>query len=230
MAIVYNSKESDISKYFRNSNLDDNHLFIIGGDGTYLRALSNFNENEVPDVYAFNDGKVGFLLPLKKDNYKSISDRIRNKELKYIIRTRTKLTSHNRLFCNEVVIRSNKFQLNTFKIKIDDFLFEIQASEIVIATSAGSTGYSLSLGGPINLTDSLILNCTAPNRFFFTPIILPTSSHISIESEGCKAWVDGIEYDGLIFTFSKGDSYKVYIEDDYNLISGISQIIKSLKS
>lgn len=230
MVIVYKSRDTPISKYLESSELSNNHLFIIGGDGTYLRALSDFKEGEVPDVYAFNDGKVGFLLPLNKENFEEIYDKITNKRLKFIERTRFNLISHNKLFCNEVVIRSKEFRLNTFNIRIDDFSFEIQACEMIISTPSGSTGYSLSLNGPIVHVNSLILNSSAPNRCFFAPIILPANSNITIESQYCNGWVDGIEIEGNIFSFKEGDKYKVYVDDNFNSYSSISQIIKSLKN
>ena len=137
------------------------------------------------------------------------------------------MLSHNKLFCNELVIRSNEFKLNNFKIKINDFEFELRACEIVIATPSGSTGYSLSLGGPINICDSLILNCTAPNRALFRPVILPSTCKLTIEAEKCSGWIDGIEYQGEKFIITKGDIYKVYVDDDYNQYSIISQIFQS---
>lgn len=231
MAIVYNSRDSTISKHLKKSLLSNEHLFIVGGDGTYLRALSNFGEGEIPKVYAFNDGKVGFLLPLNKENFEVIYDKIINESLEFIERTRFKLVSHNKLFCNEVVIRSKEFRLNTFNIKIDDLNFEIQACEIVVATSSGSTGYSLSLNGPIVCINSIILNCSAPNRCFFAPIVLPPSCSLSIESSPqCSCWIDGIEIEGNTFSIREGDKYKVYVDDGFCKYSGISQIIKSLKN
>lgn len=227
MALIYKIKGSEISKKLEVSALDDTYLFIIGGDGTYLRALSNFKQDEIPKVYAFNDGKVGFLLPINKDRFDMVYEKIIRNQLEFITRYRMKLESHNLLFCNEMVIRSKEFKLNIFQIQIDDFKFELRASEIVIASSFGSTGYSLSLGGPMIFSNSFVLNCSAPNRCSFNPVVLSDSSIVSISSEGCSGWIDGQEVEGNVFIVRKGDEYNVYVEDMYCQYSAISKILES---
>lgn len=225
MAFVYTkNKHSAIVNILEKSELSDNFLFVVGGDGTYLRALCDFKYGTIPDVYAFNDGNVGFLLPLKLDKFDETYKNIQKGKLKAINRTRMNVSSHNCLVNNELVIRSKNFRLNKFKIKIDDFEFDLNASEVIIATQSGSTGYSFSLGGPILISNSFLLNCVAPNRCNFRPIVISENSQITVSSQECSGWADGIEIEGEIFSICKGDSFKVFVDDDYNSFSQISEI------
>jgi NAD kinase len=73
MTKIYHYKESEISNYLLNLDINDDNIFIIGGDGTYLKTLSSFEENQIPNICAFN-GWIEFLLPLKKQNYKETID------------------------------------------------------------------------------------------------------------------------------------------------------------
>ncbi len=78
------------------------------------------------------------------------------------------------------------------------------------------------------MCNSLILNCTAPNRTLFRPLILPSSCQLTIKVENCSGWIDGIEYKGNEFIIVKGDSCKVFVEDDYNQFYGLNQIFQTL--
>lgn len=225
MVFVYSNKENKFTELIKHSGLDDSFACIIGGDGTFLRALKAFEYGKVPKILAFNSGTVGFLLPLKVENFNDVIRKAKENMLKRVKRSRVFIKTHTRLFVNELVLRSSSFRLNTFEIKINDFKFTLKACELVVATQTGSTGYNASLGGPIVLSDCIVLNCTGPNRCNFKPIVLPIAAKISISVSGCFGYCDGEEISGEYFEISEGDSYSVLVDDSYGEYQEIESIL-----
>lgn len=228
MALVFHNGENEYTDILRNSNLGDSYVCVVGGDGTLLRTLSNFGHGMVPTVLAFKNGTVGHLLPLRLQDLKSMLEAVENNEVITLRRSRLFVNSHNVLVANELVIRSKTFRLNRFDITINSYKFELHACELVLSTSTGSSGYSLSLNGPLAFTDCIILNCAGANRTRFTPIVLPADARITVDAKGCYGCFDGEELIGSehddAFEITKGDSYEVAVCQNYQELCGIDGI------
>lgn len=224
--LFYNKTiKEDFIDFIEESNLDNSYALIIGGDGSLLRALKQFKYGEVPKILAFNKGTVGFLLPLNLEEMGEILNQVKTNKMKFIKRTRLYEKTRNALVANEIVIRSRAFRLNRFKIEIDGFSFNLRASELVIATETGSTGYNASLMGPIVFGNNIVINSTGPNRCNFRPIVLPNSCTIKIEAKNCIGIFDGEERQGEDFEIIKGDDYEVLVDEDYTHFSKIPEIM-----
>ena len=184
---------------------------VLGGDGTVLKcanALVNYN---IP-LLCFNiGGNLGFLTQEKEFLFNKSFIQILEKE-EFII------DSRNRLKCNildnqKKIIKSydalNDFYFksveedisptNQIEIEIDtEKVNEFKGDGLIIASSTGSTAYSMAAGGPIvhPSIDALVINPICPMSLASRPIVIPHTSNIIIrainKSQGAiKLWRDG---------------------------------------
>ncbi|MDG1933847.1 MAG: NAD kinase [Flavobacteriales bacterium] len=165
-------------------------LLSIGGDGTLLKAVTFVRESNIP-IMGINTGRLGFISSISAGQ---IDDAI-NDILKgnFILNERAllELTTVNNLFkeknfaLNEVAI-SKKDTSSMIRIDAfvdDEFLNTYWADGLVISTPTGSTGYSLSCGGPIIMpgTNNIIVTPNAPHNLNVRPIVLNDTSVLKLK-------------------------------------------------
>ena len=181
-------------KYTSQSDKKNNPsaLITVGGDGTILDSLTIVNDSEIP-VMGINAGRLGFLAV---SSWETIIDLIVDlKNGNYIIDKRSllELQSSKQVFktqyaLNDFVIHkkdtSSMITVHTFLN--GQYLNSYWADGLIIATPTGSTGYSLSCGGPIIFpkSQSLVLTPIAPHNLNMRPIIIPDDNVITFEIEG----------------------------------------------
>ena len=170
-------------------------LFTIGGDGTLLRAIPFIKDSNIP-ILGINTGRLGFLTSINKEGLISGLEMFFNDKYTLIERTLVELktpkeiskTEYFPYALNEITInRSNSTSMLSIKTSINDKLLTTYWSDgLIISTPTGSTGYSLSSGGPIISPDanSFVLNPIAPHNINMRPLILPDDSIISMEVSG----------------------------------------------
>ena len=179
------------------SKLDKSFDFVIciGGDGTILRAASYVNNLSIP-IIGVNTGRLGFLAKIQATRIDAAINAIINK--KYVISERALVTISTRTkngktkklgyALNEISItRKNTTSLITIETKLNDnYLNTYWADGLIIATPTGSTGYSLSCGGPIIMPDSknLVITPIAPHNLNVRPLVVPNNTKISIKISG----------------------------------------------
>lgn len=170
-------------------------LISIGGDGTILRAATLVRNSGVP-ILGINAGRLGFLATVQKENISEFMQFIIEK--KYTISKRTLLS----LSCtptNEAVEEIN-FALNEISVSRKDttsmitietylnneFLNSYWADGLIIATPTGSTGYSMSCGGPILTPDvkSFVVTPIAPHNLNARPLVIPDDTEIRLKVSG----------------------------------------------
>ncbi len=167
-------------------------LFSIGGDGTLLKAVTYVRDCDIP-ILGINTGRLGFISSISTDQIDdAVSDVIKNN---YQINERIllELNTSNNLFkeknfaLNEVAVSkkdtSSMIKIDTF---IDDnFLNTYWADGLVVSTPTGSTGYSLSCGGPIIMpgTNNIIITPNAPHNLNVRPIVISDESTIRLKIE-----------------------------------------------
>lgn len=200
---------------------DTDLVIVLGGDGTVLRTvrhLKNFNTL----VFGINLGTLGFLSEVHPDYNKIIAtlDKVFNGEF----------TVDHRLMLEATVLRKNQevanfLALNEFTVSVDGIsrLISLQttvddrklatyhADGLIIATPTGSTGYSLSAGGPIvyPTLPSIILTPINPHSFTQKPIIIPDKKQIKITLES-KHERGVLTMDGQTkFDLEQGDVIKI---------------------
>ncbi|EDO19419.1 hypothetical protein Kpol_1002p66 [Vanderwaltozyma polyspora DSM 70294] len=180
-------------------------VVTLGGDGTILHAVSNFNNRQVPPVLAFSLGTLGFLLPFDFQEHKKVFDEVISSRAKCLHRTRlechvvrkgekaedaraSSIHAMNDIFLH----RGSAPHLAYLDVFIDGkYLTRTTADGVALSTPTGSTAYSLSAGGSIvsPLVPCILLTPICPRSLSFRPLILPQSSHIKIQV-GAKSQFD----------------------------------------
>ena len=185
---------SEEMKTFESITSDENidFLFSIGGDGTLLKAVTYVRESNIP-ILGINTGRLGFISSISTDQIDVAVDNVLKGEYKIRSRTVLQLETVNNLFgtsnfaLNEVaVVKKDTSSMIRIDAFIDDeFLNSYWADGLLISTPTGSTGYSLSCGGPIILpgTENVIIAPIAPHNLNVRPIIINEKSSIRLKVE-----------------------------------------------
>ena len=212
----------DLTLNKKNKTLDINKidvLFSIGGDGTLLRSIPIVKGSNVP-ILGINTGRLGFLTSINKEGLTEGLDLFFKKKYSLIDRTLIELKtipeiSDVKIFpyaLNEVTVnRKNSTSMLSIKTSINNKLLTTYWSDgLIISTPTGSTGYSLSSGGPIISPDSktLVLNPIAPHNISMRPLIVPDKSSIDIHVTGrSKKYL--ISLDNRRFTIKNRSSISI---------------------
>ena len=164
-------------------------LFSIGGDGTLLGSVTLVRDSNIP-ILGINTGRLGFISSVSTDQIESAINDVINSNFHIKSRTLLTLETENNLFgnvnfaLNEVAIvkqdTSSMIRIDAF---IDEeFLNSYWADGLVIASPTGSTGYSLSCGGPIITpgTKNIIITPIAPHNLNVRPIIVSDDNIIKL--------------------------------------------------
>ena len=184
------------AKLFSYNKLDNTFDFLIsmGGDGTILRAITQVNDLEIP-IVGINTGNLGFLSTIKTDNIENALEKIFNGEYKISKRCLLSIEtdSENDKFdldfaLNEIAVgRKNTTSMISIETRLDDeYLTSYWADGLIISTPTGSTGYSLSCGGPVIMpeSESLVLTPIAPHNLNARPLVIPAKHKISLKING----------------------------------------------
>ena len=174
----------------------------LGGDGTLLLA-SHYSRSK--PVVGINVGDLGFLTEFSPDEMWTAMDHLvsgnyaihRRSQLEAVLESGEPLTS-----LNDVIIEkgSASRRLPAFTIQLDDeHLASYRADGIIIATSTGSTAYSLSAGGPIIAPKSNVFVITpiCPHMLTVRPIVISDDKvvKVSVDSQSGEfpLKMDGIQ-------------------------------------
>ncbi len=182
--------------FFRDSGqLDDSVDFLIslGGDGTLLDTIAFVRDKNIP-VIGINFGRLGFLASIGKGDMVMAVKALVNRTYVTDKRSLIHLDANKPLF-DEVPYGLNEFAIHKTDtspmIRIHtylngEFLNTYWADGLIVSTPTGSTGYSLSCGGPIVFPESgsFVINPVAPHNLNVRPIIVPDDNIISFEVEG----------------------------------------------
>lgn len=195
------NRNQDITKNFSElstfTELDPSFdfFFSIGGDGTILKAVTFVRDMGIP-IVGINTGRLGFLATIQREEITKSLTTILNGE--YTISERTLLTVETvpesqeiqtlNFALNEVAVnRKNTTSMIKVETLVDDkYLTSYWSDGLIVATPTGSTGYSLSCGGPViePSTSGLVLTPIAPHNLNARPLVVPDSSVISIRVSG----------------------------------------------
>lgn len=168
-------------------------LFSLGGDGTLLDTVTFVGNSNIP-IIGVNLGRLGFLAAIPEEEVDAaILSLVRGS---YTLEKRTLI----HLDSSVPLFDGSPFALNEFTIHRKDsssmikihtylngeFLNTYWADGLVVATPTGSTGYSLSGGGPVVFpqTSSFVITPVAPHNLNTRPIVVPDDNVISFEVEG----------------------------------------------
>lgn len=175
-------------------------LLSIGGDGTMLSTAYTAHQYEKPMV-GINIGKLGFLAEVDIQNVDTFIDNVL--EGKYRIEERMVLagrccthTTEEFIAFNDIVVdKGNWPKMIEITIKVDgESVATFSADGLIIATPTGSTGYSLSVGGPIVSPKSNVITLSpiSPHTLTVRPLVIPNNQVVSVfvESANTKVQVN----------------------------------------
>jgi NAD+ kinase len=170
-------------------------LLSIGGDGTILRAVTYVRNSEIP-ILGINAGRLGFLATVPKDNIEEFLQLVLEK--KYSISKRTlislKCSKPNseideiNFALNEITVsRKDTTSMITVETALNGkYLNSYWADGLIVSTPTGSTGYSLSCGGPVLTPDvkSFVITPIAPHNLNARPLVIPDETEIELKVSG----------------------------------------------
>jgi len=199
LKILY--KEEILSKKYKTfttyNDLDSSFdiLISIGGDGTILRAATYVRNTGIP-ILGINAGKLGFLAKVQKDNIDSFLQLVINKEFTISKRTLLSIDSKpSNKYLKEINFALNEISVSrkdtTSMITIEtylngEYLTSYWADGLIISTPTGSTGYSLSCGGPVLTPNAkcFVITPIAPHNLNARPLVIQDNTEIKLKISG----------------------------------------------
>ncbi|WP_297515004.1 NAD kinase [Flavobacterium sp.] len=170
-------------------------MISIGGDGTILRAATFVRDLGIP-ILGINAGRLGFLAKVQKENINAFLQLVLEKH--YTISERTLLALQItpdegqipalNFAMNEVTVsRKDTTSMITIETHLDnEYLTSYWADGLIVATPTGTTGYSLSCGGPV-LTPNAncwVITPIAPHNLNARPLVIPDHTTIRLRVSG----------------------------------------------
>lgn len=170
-------------------------LFSVGGDGTLLETITMVRDSGIP-VLGINTGRLGFLSGTQTEGISASILALVKGHYSLEKRSLLKLESDQDLTgfgevnyaLNELTIHkkdsASMITIHTFLN--GEFLNSYWADGLIISTPTGSTGYSLSCGGPIIMpqTENFVITPIAPHNLNVRPVVVSDKAVISLQVEG----------------------------------------------
>jgi len=209
--------------FFKNYDDLDNSfdLFIsIGGDGTFLRSIEFVRNLNLP-IIGVNTGRLGFLASTKKENLEKSLTKIFKKKFNVEKRSILKVSSENKCIpvnsfpyaLNEIsVVRKDTTSMINVKTSLDGtYVNSYWSDGLIVSTPTGSTGYSLSCGGPVisPSSNSFVLTPISPHNLNARPLVISDSTKIEISVSGREEF-HLLSIDAKIFTIK--NETKIFVE------------------
>ncbi|MDO5608971.1 MAG: NAD kinase [Capnocytophaga sp.] len=166
-------------------------MLTIGGDGTILRAAAYIHDSGIP-ILGINAGRLGFLATVQKDQIGQAFGCLRSDNYKTVERVAIEAYTANddlpidiqHFALNEITVtRKNTTSMITITTALDgEFLTSYWADGLIVSTPTGSTGYSLSCGGPVIMpaAKNLVITPIAPHNLNARPLIIPDHTEITL--------------------------------------------------
>lgn len=168
-------------------------VITLGGDGTILGCLKWVVDSGIP-ILGVNLGRMGFLADIEKSRVRQALEAVRDGQYTLDKRSVIKLESNIELFgklpyaINDfTLLKRDTSSMVTIHAYVNgDYLNTYWSDGIIVATPTGSTGYSLSCGGPIIFPSSnnFVVTPVAPHNLNVRPIVIPDDAVVSFEIEG----------------------------------------------
>lgn len=191
---INNFPEKKYETFSSYNDLDDSFevMLTVGGDGTFLRAVTYVRDLNIP-ILGINIGRLGFLATVQKENIPEAINILLSKEYNVYERSLLTVTTRKKnpelsdlnFALNEIsVSRRNSTSMITVETYLDDeYLTSYWADGLIVSTPTGSTGYSLSCGGPVITpsTKSLVLTPIAPHNLNARPLVIPDETKIKMK-------------------------------------------------
>jgi NAD+ kinase len=176
---------------------DANFVLTLGGDGTLLDAVTHIGSREIP-ILGINTGRLGFLATVSPDKIQESLQEVFAEN--YTLDKRTLVSIDAKLNDEKLdIFNGVNFGLNELGIMKTDtssmivvkayldgeFLNAYWADGLIISTATGSTGYNLSVGGPLVIptSDIFVIAPMSPHNLNVRPLVVSTDSVMEFEIE-----------------------------------------------
>lgn len=220
--IKADGKKKEFYNHFKTfKTLDESYdiLISIGGDGTILRAITFVTSLDIP-VVGINTGRLGFLATVQVEDIEKAIQNILDGKYKFsersLLSVETSPENKNVLelnfALNEVAVsRKNTTSMITVETLLDgEYLTSYWSDGLIISTPTGSTGYSLSCGGPVITpgANSFVLTPIAPHNLSARPLVIPDATEIQLKVSG-REEQHLVSLDSRIATLDNGTIIKI---------------------
>ncbi len=195
--LLYSDKKKKFQTFTRSRGLDSSFDMLVsfGGDGTILRAVTYIRDLGIP-IVGVNTGRLGFLSTFKKEDVRKVIQEFVSGA--YTIVERSLVAVHAsfdipefgelNFALNEVTVsRKDTTSMITVETYLnDEYLTSYWADGLIVATPTGSTGYSLSCGGPVitPTAQSLVITPIAPHNLNARPLVISDKTEIRLKVSG----------------------------------------------
>jgi NAD+ kinase len=166
------------------NKLDSDIIITVGGDGTILKTLEYLDGK----VFGINEGRMGFLTEVQPEQAIAGLERILKEDFSIEERQKIKVTLNGeRLYdaLNEAVIHTSVIaKMQMFDLKIDGYgIDKFRADGVIVATPTGSTGYSMSVGGPLvdPRVNGFIIVPIAPFKLSARALVVSNESTLEVD-------------------------------------------------
>lgn len=218
----------------------------VGGDGSFLRMITNSDFNSDCYYVGINAGTLGFAQDISLDDIKSFVKSLSKENLNYekiaigeveIFFKNHEVRKHH--IVNEIVVRNEELNTLHANVFVDNSLLEQYVGDgLLIATSFGSTAYNLSFGGSIvfNTFDTLQITPIAPlnnksYRNLINSVIIPSNKTITIEPnsnddnllitiDGKNSFLNEVEKINIVIN---NKTINIIRKTDYNFIKKVNE-------
>jgi NAD+ kinase len=193
-------------------------ILVFGGDGTLLKTMRKVKSEDAL-ILSINLGNLGFLTEAKIEEFADVFQKIN--QGKYDLDKRKLLTLHimrdgkrvleNQIVNEAVVHQGGKARLINLHIDVSgQSVCSLKADGLIISTATGSTGHSLSAGGPIihPHINAILINPIAPISLSNRPIAVPSDRCVEVTIDRNREYAEKV---GL--TIDGQESYQLEYQD-----------------
>jgi NAD+ kinase len=188
------TKKFKLKSFDHKEGLAKVDFFIsVGGDGTLLESVTYVGKSGVP-ILGINTGRMGFLATTHRNDVIQAVDDLLEGNFTIDERILLRLYTNRDLFDNIpfalndlTIMKKDSSSMITVHVHVDgELLNSYWADGIIVATPTGSTGYSLSCGGPLVYpkSDSFVITPVSPHNLTARPIVISDNSEITFSIEG----------------------------------------------
>ncbi|TAE39319.1 MAG: NAD kinase [Runella slithyformis] len=196
--------------------IEADFIFSIGGDGTLLESVMQAKQQQIP-ILGINTGRLGFLATVSPGMIQAALQEIFDGLVQIEERSLVHLASDIDLFAgynfalNDFVIaKTDTSSMITVHAYLDgEYLNSYWADGLIVSTPTGSTGYSLSCGGPVVLPGNsvFVVSPISPHNLSVRPIIIPDSSELSFRVE------------------SRSNNFLVSLDSRFRIVEGSTKLV-----
>ena len=207
-----NIDDSNI-KYFTELNDSYDFAISVGGDGTILKSVEKIGRLSIP-IIGLNTGRLGFLANSTIQIIDTVLEKLKNNDFNISERSiiKAEFEGYEKYALNEITLsRKNTTSLITIETKLNNqYLNTYWADGLIISTPTGSTGYSLSCGGPIIMPDAknLVVTPISPHNLNARPLVISDDKKIEISVNGRESEYF-ISFDSKIYSVSINSIVKI---------------------